>query len=161
MPAAPPALVLITGDEELLVDRTIARALAFARRSDPDVQRWESPAAGLEVGAFEELVAPTLFGEPRVVVVRNAQESAKELATALLEYAAAPVDGVTLVVQHSGGARNKPLADGLRKAGAHPVAAAKISKAAERIDFVRTEIREAGGTTTPGRSGRAGRSRRL
>ncbi len=149
MAAAPPALVLITGDEELLVDRTIARALAAARRSDPDVQRWESVAAGLTVGEFEELVAPTLFGEPRVVVVRSGQEAAKELATALLAYAAAPVDGVTLVVQHSGGARNKPLADGLRKAGAHLVAAAKITKAAERVEFVRNEIREAGGATTP------------
>ena len=147
--AAPPALVLIRGDESLLVDRAVQNAVAAARRADPETERREGTAGGLGVGEFSELVAPSLFAEPRVVVVRGAQESAKELATALLEYASAPVDGVTLVVHHSGGARNKPLADGLAKAGAAVVTCEKITRASERIDFVRAEIRSAGGTATP------------
>jgi len=148
-PAAPPTLVLIRGDEPLLVDRAVQRALADARRADPETERREAQAGGLSVVEFSELVAPSLFAEPRVVVVRGAQESAKELASALLDYASAPVDGVTLVVHHSGGARNKPLADGLTKAGATVIACEKVTRASERIDFVRAEIRSAGGTTTP------------
>ena len=148
MSSAPPTLVIITGEEELLVDRVIARALAAARRQDPDVERREAAAVGLSVGDFTELVAPSLFAEPRLVVIRGAQEASKELAAAVLDYAGDQVEGVTLLVHHSGGARNKPLADGLRKAGAYQVAAAKISKAAERVDFVRKEIKNAGGTTT-------------
>ena len=35
----------------------------------------------------------------------------------------------------------------------------KITKAGERLEFVRAEIRRAGGTTTPGGGGRAGRMR--
>ncbi len=98
---------------------------------------------------FSDLVAPSLFAEPRVVVIRQANESSKELATAIAEYAGNPVEGVVLVVQHNGGARNKALADGLRKAGASVMTCNKITKPAERIEFVRHEIRSAGGTTTP------------
>ena len=104
MPAAPPTLVIITGEEELLVDRVVFRALATARRQDPDVERREAPAAGLSVGDFIELVAPSLFAEPRLVVIRSAQESSKELAAAVLDYAGDQVEGVTLLVHHSGGA---------------------------------------------------------
>lgn len=149
MPATPPPLILLRGDEALLVDRGVQRVVAAARKSDPETERREAAAAGLGVGEFADLVAPSLFAEPRVVVVRGAHEAAKDLAAALLRYAGDPVDGVTLVVQHAGGARNKPLADGLAKAGAAVVDCSKITRAAERMDFVRAEIRSAGGTATP------------
>ena len=144
-----PPLVLITGDEPLLVDRAVQRTMAAARRVDPEVERREATANGLSPGEFADLVAPSLFAEPRVVVIRGAQESSKELAGALVSYAAEPVEAVTLAVHHAGGARNKQLADALTKAGAAVLVCNKITKPAERIDFVRTEIKRAGGTTTP------------
>ena len=106
-------------------------------------------APGLSPIEFSDLVAPSLFAEPRVVVIRQANESSKEMATAITEYGRSPVEGVVLVVQHNGGVRNKALADGLRKAGAAVMTCDKITKPAERIEFVRHEIRAAGGTTTP------------
>ena len=147
--AALPSLVLITGDEMLLVDRAISRACAAARRVDPGVERRDADAAGLGAGEFWDLVAPSLFAEPRVVAVRGAQESAKDLASALAGYCTDPVEGVTLLVHHSGGARNKAIGDTMTKAGATVVVCNKITRAAERIDFVRSEIRKGGGTTTP------------
>ena len=146
---APPPLVLITGDETLLVDRAVWRATAAARRVDPGVERRDAVATGLSAGEFWDLVAPSLFAEPRLVVIRNVQEAAKDLAVALASYCADPVDGVTLLVQHVGGARNKAIADTMSKAGAAVVVCNKITRPAERIDFVRSEIRRAGGTTTP------------
>jgi DNA polymerase-3 subunit delta len=98
---------------------------------------------------FSDLVAPSLFAEPRVVIVRNAHEADKELAASIVSYVSDPVEGVTLVIQHAGGARNKALTDACVRAGAKPVQCSKISKPAERIEFVRMEIRSAGGTTTP------------
>lgn len=144
-----PPLVLITGDEMLLVDRAVARATTAARRVEPGVERRDSPAAGLSAGEFWDLVAPSLFAEPRLVVITGAQEAAKDLVTALTAYCADQVDGVTLLVHHAGGARNKALADTMSKAGAAVVVCNKITKHADRIDFVRSEIRSAGGTTTP------------
>ncbi|SDO22290.1 DNA polymerase III, delta subunit [Nakamurella panacisegetis] len=142
-------LMLVLGDEPLLVDRAIMSAVTAARRADPDVERREALATALTPMEFSDLVAPSLFAEPRVVVIRQAHESSKEIAAALGHYATDPVEGVVLVVQHAGGARNKALADGLRKAGAAVMTCNKLTKPAERIEFVRHEIRSAGGTTTP------------
>jgi DNA polymerase-3 subunit delta len=149
--AAPglPPLVLVTGDEMLLVDRAVSRATAAARRAEPGVERRDAVAIGLAPGEFWDLVAPSLFAEPRLVVIRGAQEAAKDLATALTSYCSDQVDGVTLLVHHAGGARNKALVDTMTKAGATVVVCNKITKPAERIDFVRSEIRRAGGATTP------------
>ncbi|WP_090474144.1 DNA polymerase III subunit delta [Nakamurella panacisegetis] len=141
--------MLVLGDEPLLVDRAIMSAVTAARRADPDVERREALATALTPMEFSDLVAPSLFAEPRVVVIRQAHESSKEIAAALGHYATDPVEGVVLVVQHAGGARNKALADGLRKAGAAVMTCNKLTKPAERIEFVRHEIRSAGGTTTP------------
>jgi DNA polymerase-3 subunit delta len=143
------ALTLVTGDEPLLIDRAIARAAAAARRLDPGVERREGTGAGLTVGEFSDLVAPSLFAEPRLVVIRGVHESSKELATALTGYAQDPVDGVWLVLHHPGGARNKAIADAMGKAGATVVTCNKITRLNERIDFVRAEIRRAGGRTNP------------
>lgn len=142
-------VVLVTGDEPLLVDRAIAATVARARKRDPEVEKREAPAAGLSPTEFADLVAPSLFAEPRVVIIRGAQDSTKDLAAELINYLADPVEGVTLVVQHGGGARNKPLADACIKAGARPIQCSKLVKSAERGQFVRSEIKSAGGTTSP------------
>ena len=96
-------------------------------------------ASSIEENAFAASNAK--IAEPRLVVIRGAQEAVKDLATALTSYVADPVEGVTLVLHHAGGARNKPIADAMTKAGATIVVCNKITKPAERIDFVRAEIR--------------------
>lgn len=142
-------MYLVLGDEQLLVDRAVSRAVMGVRKANPDVERREALASALTPMEFYDLVAPSLFAEPRVVVLRQAHESSKEISAAVADYVGDPVDGVVLVVLHAGGARNKAMADGLRKAGATVATCDKITKTAERIDFVRHEIRSAGGTTTP------------
>lgn len=144
-----PTLVLARGDEPLLVSRAIQRVTARARRADPETDVRTATGTELTPGGFADLVAPSLFAEPRVVVVRSAQDVVKDVAQAIRDYAGAPVDGVSLVVHHSGGARNKPLADALVKSGAAVVSCAKITKTADRINFVRHEIKAAGGTAAP------------
>ena len=53
-----------------------------------------------------------------------------------------------MVVLHAGGARNKALADALRKAGAQVARCEKL-RPDERADFVRGEVRRARGKITP------------
>ncbi len=144
-----PSLVLVSGEESLLVERAVAAAVRRVQKAEPEAERRESAVSDLTPATFADMVAPSLFAEPRVVVVRNAHEAGKEMATALTGYLADPVDGVTLVVQHAGGARNKALTDALVKAGASVVPCSRVTKPAERVDFVKGEIRAAGGTTTP------------
>jgi DNA polymerase III subunit delta len=139
------APILVLGDEELLVARGVAAAVTAARALDPATSSEEFPASELTVGQLLAAVSPSLFGDGRVVVIRDGQDAKKELAAAILAYAAAPEPGVTLVVTHAGGAKGKALADGLREAGASVVSAAKITKVRDRIDFVRDEVRRLGG----------------
>jgi DNA polymerase-3 subunit delta len=136
---------LVIGEEELLIARGVATAVAQARADDPDASVEEFTGADMAVSDLMAAVSPSLFGGLRVVVVHGAQDAKKELAAALLDYIAAPEPDVVLVVTHAGGAKGKALADGLRDAGAAVTSAAKITKPRERVEFVRAEVLRAGG----------------
>jgi DNA polymerase-3 subunit delta len=142
-------LRLVVGDEELLVERAVTSAFASARAADPNAELRKVVAASLTRAELAELVSPSLFAEGRMVVLESAHEAGKEVASAITEYVREPADGVTLVVLHAGGARGKALADALRGAGAEVTNCAKVTKYDDRIDFVRTEIRQAGGKISP------------
>ena len=143
-----PAVRLVLGDESLLVERAVSSASAAARRADPTVEVRTLRASEVTSGVLAELVSPSLFAESRVVVLEAAQDANADVTALLTGYASAPTDGVTLVVCHPGGAKGKALVDGLRKAGAEVADASKLTKYDQRSDFVRAEVRRAGGTLT-------------
>lgn len=141
------ALHLVLGEEELLIERAVASIVARARAatSDPDALPVDRLRAGDASSAeLAELLSPSLFAEDRVIVLESAAEAGKD-AVALITAAAGDLpDGVVLVVLHAGGGRAKALAPALQKAGAQVHSCAKITKAAERNEFVRNEFRTAG-----------------
>ncbi len=139
------AVHLIIGDEELLVARGVAAAVAGARTTEPDAAVEEFAASEMSVGDLLAAVSPSLFGGQRVVVVRDAHDAKKELAASLLSFANSPEEDVVLVVTHAGGPKGKALADGLRDAGSAVTNASKIAKHKDRVDFVHNEIRALGG----------------
>ncbi len=131
------------GDEELLVERAVATVLAAVRAeagtTEVPVDRMR--AGDVAAGELAELLSPSLFAEERVVVLEAAGEAGKD-AVALITATAADIPpGTVLVVVHSGGGRAKALATTLQKLGAQVHQCAKITKASERIDFVRAEFR--------------------
>ncbi|ABD10637.1 DNA polymerase III subunit delta [Frankia sp. CcI156] len=148
--SALPPLVLVTGDEDLLVGRAVRGVLDAARARDPDVEIVDRPAGELSEADLIDLGATSMFGGGRVMVVRGAQDLAEDLRDALLEYIARPLDDVVLVVVHSGVVKNRKLADVLKTAGARVVPAAKITKPRERHDFVVAEVRHLGGRVSDG-----------
>ncbi|MGI5168397.1 DNA polymerase III subunit delta [Spirillospora sp. CA-253888] len=139
------AITLIVGDEELLVERAIGDVVAGARSADPDTEVIDLLPGGLEPGRLAELTSPSLFGGAKVLVLRSAQDLGKDLSAEVLKYVKSPAPEVALVAVHHGGAKGKALVDGLSKAGARKISCPKISKAGERIDFVRAEFRRHGG----------------
>ncbi|MFI1988407.1 DNA polymerase III subunit delta [Actinoplanes sp. NPDC020271] len=143
--APPPSLLLVQGDEELLAARAVTAAVDAARAADPGADVREYEAGQLSAGEVAEMLSPSLFGGRRALVLRNGQDARKELVAALLAYAKNPDPDVTLIVTHPGGAKGKPFADGLQKAGATVVPAMKLKGDRERIAFVRDEFRRAGG----------------
>ena len=75
------------------------------------------------------------------MVLESAAEAGKDAVELIATAAADLPPGTVLVVVHSGGGRAKALADQLKKLGAQVHPCAKITKAAERADFVRAEFR--------------------
>ncbi len=138
-------IVLIVGDEELLVERAIGDVVASVRADDPDMEVIDLAPGGLEPGRISELTSPSLFGGGKVLVIRSAQDLGKDLTAEVLKYAKNPADEVVLVAVHPGGAKGKALVDGLTKLKARKVSCPKVAKVGERVDFVRAEIRRAGG----------------
>lgn len=138
-------VMLVLGDEELLVTRAVSDVANRARAMDSQTEVREYEAASLQPGELAEVLGPSLFGGRRVVVLRSGQDTRKELAAVVLSYAKDPDPEATLVVTHAGGAKGKAFADSLQKAGAALIPAAKISKHRDRLDFVIGEFRRLGG----------------
>lgn len=147
MTVAPVHLVL--GEEELLVERAVEAVVAQARAADPTAEVRRYRASDLTPGNLAESLSPSLFAEARVIVLQAAHEVGRDLAAAIIDQAAAPAEGIVLVVVHAGGARNKALADTLRKGGAAVTTCDKVTRYEERADFVRGEVRRAGGKIAP------------
>jgi DNA polymerase III subunit delta len=106
-------------------------------------------AAALAGPELHELMGPSLFGDSRLVVLRGAQDVKPAALAELRPYLAAPGDGVTLVVQHAGAAKGKAVLDAARAAAAAEISCARLTRADERAEFVRAEIRRAGGCADP------------
>jgi DNA polymerase-3 subunit delta len=136
-------LHLVLGDEELLVERAVAEVLRDARKraGSADVPVDRLRAGEVSTSELAELLSPSLFAEERVVVLEAAAEAGKDAVTLIVTAAGDLPPGTMLVVVHSGGGRAKAMADQLKKLGAQVHPCAKITKAAERADFVRREFR--------------------
>ena len=149
LPSPLPPVVLLVGDEELLIDRAVGAVTAAATAADASVAITERIGGQLEGPELAELLGPSLFGESRVLVVRAAQDVRTAAAGALTPYLQQPADGTVVVLQHAGGAKGKAVLDAVRKAEPLEIACIRPTRPDERAEFVRAEIRAHGGRTTP------------
>ena len=141
-------LTAVVGEEDLLIGRAVGAVLRAARELDPQVDVRDLSASDMQPGDLPELLSPSLFGERRVLVLRAAQDLPKEVAAELTGYVAEPLDEVSVVVCHAGGAKGKPLLTALLAAGARRVDAPKMTKVGDRRDFLRGELRSDGRTVS-------------
>ncbi|WP_410589581.1 DNA polymerase III subunit delta [Amycolatopsis sp. lyj-23] len=149
---APAPLQLVLGEEELLIERAVRETLAAARETDATAELTRVRVSDLTAPELAELVSPSLFSEGRVIVLESAQDISQELADAVTAYLKDPADGVVLIVVHTGGGRSKAgksLPAVLKKAGAEITECPKLTKPAEREQFVRHEVRRVGGKIDP------------
>ncbi|WP_431968931.1 DNA polymerase III subunit delta [Actinacidiphila sp. bgisy160] len=146
-PLAP--VTIAVGQEDLLLDRAVREVVRAARAADADTDVRDLTPDALQPGTLAELTSPSLFAERKVVVVRNAQDLSADTVKDVKAYLDAPVEEITLVLLHAGGAKGKGLLDAARKAGAREVACPKMTKPADRLAFVRQEFRTLGRSATP------------
>jgi DNA polymerase-3 subunit delta len=139
----------VLGEEELLRARAVSAVRAAVLERHPDAEVHELAAAGLPVGQLADVLAPSLFGGHRLVLVSGVHEAAAALADALTGYAKEPDPDLTLVIVHFGGKRNEALVKAFTAAGAAVDDCPKITSPGDRAAFVRNEVRSFGGRITP------------
>jgi len=137
-------VTLVVGEEEFLVDRAVHDLIAAARDAGLGGDVHDLNGSELGPGELEMLASPSLFGGGCVLVVRSAQNVGKEVAAELARYVKNPAPDVVLVLTHAGGAKGKELLAAAKAAGAQLIECPKVTRFAERLDFIRTEFRRAG-----------------
>jgi DNA polymerase-3 subunit delta len=137
-------VTIIVGEEEFLVDRAVKDLIAVSQDAGLAGDVHDLDAAALGPGELDSLTSPSLFGGGCVLVIRSAQDAAKDVAAELARYAASPAPDVSLILTHAGGAKGKELLASVRAAGARVIECPKVTRFAERLDFVRAEFRRAG-----------------
>lgn len=140
------SVILVTGKEEFLNERTVGEVRRTVRAHDPEAELSETSASELSLATLGELAAPSLFSSIRCVVVRGLENLPDESVDGLLGYAAAPAEDVSLVLVHGGGPKGSGVLNKLRKLG--PVTESKSGdlKASEFPSFVAAEVRSHGST---------------
>ena len=143
-------VTLVVGEEEFLVDRAVHDLIAAARDAATGGDVHDLEGAELGPGELASLTSPSLFGGGCVVVIRSAQNASKDVAAELARYAKNPAPDVALVLTHAGGAKGKELLAAARGSGARVIECPKVTRFAERLDFIRSEFRRAGARADDG-----------
>lgn len=114
MPPRPP-MYLFTGPAELLLRRAATRLIDDLRTEVP-VEVIDVRAAELRERGLPDLRTGSLFGDRRVVLIRDAQELPAELAAALVAELDGPQPDAVVVLLATGTGRIKKLAKAIKEA---------------------------------------------
>jgi DNA polymerase-3 subunit delta len=140
----PSPLILIFGSEEYLYSSTIRRLKDDVRASDTNVEIYEIEASDYVSGDLINMISPSLFSEPKLVVIAGVERATDALIEDGKAVDVADLTDVTLVFQHAGtSTRGKALLDSIRaNENAVEVACAKLTKDNEKSAFVQSHFTE-------------------
>jgi DNA polymerase-3 subunit delta len=150
--AVPAAVVFISGPEEFLAGRALRSIRDQLKAKDPSVEIHEIEAIDYSAGQLLNLTSPSLFAEPRLVIIRGLERSSDDLIVDGLSYLLQPTEDTTVVLRHnSSSVRGKKLVDAIRASGvATEINCLAITKDAERVAFVQAEFSGASRKITVG-----------
>lgn len=142
----PAPVVLVSGPEDVCAERAIAGLRDYLRAEDPSLEVSDVRADDYAPGTLLSLTSPSLFGEPRLVRVAGVEKASDAFLSEALAYLAAPQEGATVVLRHTGASvRGKKLLDAVRGGSGSGVeiACAAIKRDADKFDFASGEFQAA------------------
>ena len=141
--AAP--IVFVSGAEEYLAGRAIRQIREQLRKLDEALEVHEIEAADYSAGTLTNISSPSLFAEPRLVIIRGIEKCSDDLITDGIDYLDNPTADTTLILRHNGSSvRGKKLVEAIRDSdNAAEIACAEIKKDADRQAFVIGEFAHA------------------
>lgn len=141
----PSPLILIFGSEEYLFGSAIRRLKDAVRAKQDGVEIHEIDASDYVAGDLLNLVSPSLFSEPKLIIIGGVERCTDALIEDGKAINVEDLVDVTLVFQHAGNStRGKALLESLRANEAViEVACAKLTKDPEKTAFVQSHFTEA------------------
>ncbi|CAB4703172.1 MAG: DNA polymerase III subunit delta [Actinobacteria bacterium] len=135
-------ITLLQGGEALLADRAISEVIAKFKGATVSI----FDSSELELGGITDALAPSLFGDARIIVIKEIQDLPAELGEEITAYLEAQDESVELVLWHKGGVKGKALLEKIKKVKPTVVACDVIKKDGEKSDFIRAEFKRLGRT---------------
>ena len=133
-------LILIHGSEEVIAERILREIIANLGEHE----RTTLDCSEVEAGGFSEAIAPSLFSDRRLIVVKNLQELDSELHGEIDRYIEDPDPANLVLFIHKGGVKGKGLLDRIKKRGAKVHLAEPLKKSSDRMAFIREEFQRLG-----------------
>jgi len=135
-------ITLLQGGEPLLADRAISEIVTKNKGATATILE----ASELELGGITDALAPSLFGDSRIIVIKEIQDLPAELGEEITSYLEAQDENVELVFWHKGGVKGKALLEKIKKLKPTVIACDVIKKDGEKSDFIRGEFKRLGRT---------------
>jgi len=133
-------IILIHGSEDVIAERVLREIVEKLN----DHERTTIDCSEAEVGTISEAMAPSLFSEKRLIVMKNLQDLDGELHPEVDRYIENPDPSNVVVLIHRGGVKGKGLLDRVKKKGAKVHLAEPLKKSTDRMTFIREEFQRLG-----------------
>ncbi|WP_460743361.1 DNA polymerase III subunit delta [Mariniluteicoccus endophyticus] len=141
-------VVLVSGPESLLADRSVDELVAAAKKEDPTVEINDVEAVRLDGGTLGSMTGGSLFTARTVAVIRDLANLPSELHDQVAALAKDPLDDLALILVHGGGQKGKGLLDKVKKAKAEVVDCSPL-KPRDLPGFVTADVRRHRGRISP------------
>jgi DNA polymerase III subunit delta len=150
--ATPAPIVFISGPEQYLADRAIRSIREQLKKQEAGLEIHQILASDYVSGQLAAVSSPSLFMEPRLVIIDGIEKCSDALIEDGLDFLQAPSSDTTLVLRHNASSvRGKKLVDAIRSTDfAIEISCAEIKKDSERAEFIRTEFAAADRKITQG-----------
>jgi DNA polymerase-3 subunit delta len=130
-------LVLVTGNEGYLASRAISKIKAELRQAFQDLEITEIGEGEYTPGLLFNVAAPSLFAEPRLVIIQTASDG---LLEDLQRLVAEPVEACTVIVRLPNAVGHNGKVKTALSKHSLVISCEELKKDAEKADFVKAEL---------------------
>ncbi|GAA1952011.1 DNA polymerase III subunit delta [Brevibacterium antiquum] len=139
--AKPAPVVMISGNEPVLIRMAKDRIVTAARKSDPE--EIEFDAAGYQGGELLMAASPSLFSSSKLIVVDSVEKCSEAFLADALAYLDEPNDDAIVLLLHGGGNRGAKLVKKIEANGFPRVDATPLKNESDRAKFAQGRFKAA------------------